>query len=107
MVGYAVGATFLLAIVMIAAIGYRRTGDARLMLVIAVAILARLVVAIYNITSGPLTGANVDAVFYESHAWDIAQQFNQTGHFTLELGRNGYSDLIQVPYILGGRHAIY
>ena len=83
--------------------GYKSTRDQWLVWVACLAALARLLVAALNAYVGPLPGAEVDAVDYESFAYEVARTYEQKGQFVLASGRWGYGSLVGTLYILGGR----
>jgi len=84
-----------------------RLKDQIFFLILLLSAAVRVLIGYYNITFGPLPGAEVDAVYYEGLAYQIFNNFVHTGSFTLELGREGYSSIISVAYLLGGRHEIF
>jgi hypothetical protein len=86
---------------------YKKTTDPFVVPLILVALALRLCVGVYNFTSGPLPGANVDAVHYEQLAASVASTFNSSGVFSIPVGRNAYSSILAIPYIAGGHHQVF
>ena len=85
-------------------IGSLRRGDLLLAALLGSALVARLLVGAINSTYGPLPGAEVDAVYYETLAQSITEEFHRTGSLALEVGREGYSSLLAIFFIIGGYH---
>jgi hypothetical protein len=86
--------------------GYLKTRDGVLVLILLLTALLRLIVGSVNIEWGPLPGAEVDAVHYESLATEIAERYSVTGDFSIRAGRDGYASLLAVPYAVGGHNAL-
>jgi hypothetical protein len=92
--------------VFIAIFAFMKTRDSVLVCILILAALLRLGVGLLNIEWGPLPGAEVDAVHYESLATDIAKKYSSTGDFSIRTGRDGYASLLAVPYAVGGHNAV-
>jgi len=83
---------------------YRATRDRILVAVLAATALSRVLVGFLNQAIGPFPGAEVDAVDYENRAYEIASLYFQTGHYSWDPGRFGYSSIIALAYVIGGRN---
>lgn len=83
---------------------YRATRDRILVAILVATALSRVLVGFLNRAIGPFPGAEVDAVDYENRAYEIASLYHQTGHYSWDPGRFGYSSIIALAYVIGGRN---
>lgn len=83
---------------------YFATRDRILAGILIATALSRILMGSLNRAIGPFPGAEVDAVDYENRAYDIASLYFQTGHYSWDPGRFGYSSIIALAYVIGKRH---
>lgn len=88
------------------AFAHLRFRDRVLVATLVVAAAIRFGVGLFNARHGPLPGAEIDAVYYLNTAVVYASNFIRTGHFQLDFGRSGYSSLLSIPIILGGKNIL-
>jgi len=68
------------------------------------AAVSRAGIGLINHYLGPLPGAKIDAIFFDETARTLALVPSGPSNFVIELGREGYSSILAVFYMIGGYH---